>query len=146
MINDNSIHVVREKLVPVLLNPGSGNASKQYFTYDYELENSVITAIRVFDKDINEFSATYEGYTVMAETQMDSYTVTFVDQDKNIIIDQMPLLNFFYHAPFSSVGFDGLPQFKLRFSPEKSYIATSDGSGLGSPQIIPFTFSYKRLM
>ena len=146
MINDNSIHVVREKLVPVLLNPGSGNASKQYFTYDYELENSVITGIRVFDKNAGEFSATFEGYTVMAETQMDSYTVTFVDQDNNIIIDQMPLLNFFYHAPFALVGFDGLPQFKLRFSPEKSYIATSDGSGLGSPQIIPFCFSYKRLM
>lgn len=128
------------------MNPGAGNASKQYFLYDHELANSVISEVRIYDRGIAEISNTIDGGTTMALAQMDNYVVTFVNDDNVVLIDSMPLLNFLWNQPYSANAYEQLPTFNMRFSPEKSYISTSDGSGLGAAQIIPFTFSFKRLL
>lgn len=138
MIIDNAIRLDREKAV--FLNV-IANTFKTYFVNDSELAANFIRHIKIITYD--DYCPPPPPISYAVITALDNYVVTFVDHNNVTIIENMPLLNLLPFAPYSTNSFEEIPQFNLKFDPQKSFIQTADGSSFAQNATIFFSFIFK---
>lgn len=139
MLIDNAIYLDRQKAV--FLNVPAGSF-KVFFAEDSELTTRITRHIIVITDD--DFAPVPPPVNYAGVNELNSYVVNFLDHQGNVIIENMPILNLLPGVPFSSVlNYEELPQFKLRFDPQKSYISTATGGSFGQDSVIFLNFIFK---